>query len=564
MFHSKQKQLFENGISKKKTSAFINAGLKKSAVTTSGNGAKKFEKLDDEFTTDFANIGAYKAPREFKDINNTMSVLWAINPLLAMKLILYIRLITRKVQLFTGQTTQEVQKGQGLKHEGIFRMMWVAINHPNTFWKNIHLFIAAGSWKDIFTMLSYDLQYNGWNNRLLDWNNFGKLILAGLENPNTSELVKKYLPQIKANNNCKTLEAQADNMIAKWICSLLYGSEDKISMTNAIKAKRYKEYRLLKSRGTAHQWQQLISQGKHDLIDFNTVHGRALSLMVSSKYLKNQGLEAKYQEWIGSKPVVKFTGYVYELASKIKYNNTKYQNDTINAQYNQLLHMAGDNNSNFIVVKDTSGSMDAKAYGTNISSYHVAKSLSIYFANLLKGYFHNHYIDFSREAILREVKGSNFVEHWNTENRQQSFNTNFLGVAELFARIKATGVKEHDFPNGLIIISDGEFDATGMHKDQNIKAFRLILKETGFSREYRDNLTFVFWDIRNEFYSKYRNAKFETYNSEKYNVFYFGGYDASVISFLTGKQVNEKPMPKNAKELFLAAMDQELLSKVEI
>ncbi len=556
MFTAKQKQLFEIN---KKTSAssnpFLTQGLKKAAVTTTGNGAKAFSSLDDEFCTDFANLGNYKEPREYKLIANLMAILWAISPILTFKLSLYTRIITRKVQLWNGESTSDVQKGLGLKHEGIFRFMWIAINKPTIFWKNIHLIISVGSWKDIITMLSYDLQYNGWDNRVLNWTAFGDLLLAGLENPNTSELVKKYLPQIKSNNACTTLESQADNMISKWICSLLFG--------NKLDSSTYKKYRKLKSSGTAHQWQQLISQRKHSLVNFDTIHGRALSLLVSSKYLKNQGLESKYTAWIESKPVAKFTGYVYELASKISHTMTPYQRTTIDKQYQGLLELAGKTRGdvNFIVLKDTSTSMDSMAYGTKVSSYHVAKSLSIYFANLLTGYFHNHYIDFSQNAILRAIKGSTFTEHWQTETRQASANTNFLSVARLFAEIKGKGVAEKDFPNGLVVISDGEFDKTGMHNDSNIKAFREILKAAGFSREYRDNLTFVFWDIRNTFYGN-TNRPFQTYNSEKYKVFYFGGYDGSVLSFLTG--VKDKPAPKNQKELFDAAMDQEVLNMIEL
>jgi hypothetical protein len=560
MFNSKKQTLFEIK-PKQKTSAakspFITKGLKAQAVTESGNGAKKFANTDNEFVNDFGNIGAYKQPREYNTIEKTMATLWGISNIYTLQLSLYIRLITRKIRLFNGSQTNDIQKGQGLKHEGIFRMMWLSINHPNSFWKNIEIFVSVGSWKDIITMLSYDLQYNGWNNRHLDWNKFGKLILAGLENPNTSELIKKYLPQIKSNNNCKTLESQADNIIAKWICSLLFGGK-----ADDNNYKNYKQYRLLKSKGTAHQWQQLISQGKHNLIDFDTIHGRALSKLVSSKYLFNQGLSEKYQKWIETKPVAKFTGYVYELAMNIKRENKKYQNDTINSQYNTLLQNAGENNSNFIVVKDTSGSMDNMAHGTKMSSYHIAKSLSIYFGNLLQGPFHNHYIDFSSNAILRVIKGSNFVEHWNTEKREGSTNTNFMSVAKLFVNLKSKGVSEKDFPKGILLISDGEFDSTKMNDDTSIKNFRIILKQGGFSKKFRDELTFVFWDIRNTFYGS-NNRKFETYNSEKYKVFYFSGYDGSVISFLTGSK-NKENAPRNAKELFEEAMNQEILQKVEV
>lgn len=553
MFNGKKNSLIEKkAASASSNNAFIKAGMKNSAVTTTGNGAKAFTTQSNDFATDFAQVGAYKAPRDYKTVSAIMSILWTINPLMTFKLALYIRLITRKVQLWNGETTKEIQKGTGLRHEGIMRLLWIAINKPNIFWNNIHLVLGAGSWKDIITMLSYDLQYHGWEGRVLNWTEFGQLLLAGLENPNTVQLVKKYLPTIKTNAKCTTLESQADNLIAKWICSLLFGNKQD--------GTTYKKYRKLKSSGTAHTWQQLISQGKHKLVDFNTIHGRALSLLVSSKYLKNQGLEDKYKEWIAAKPVTKFTGYVYELASKIGYGITGYQKDTINKQYLTLLENAGKINKNFIVVKDTSTSMDYPAYGTNMSSYHVAKSLSIYFANLIKGYFHNHYIDFSSNAILRQIKQDNFVDAWLGEIRQASANTNFLSVAQLFAQIKNSGVSEKEFPEGLVLVSDGEFDNTGMYQDNSIKAFKDILLAAGFSNEYCKNLTFIFWDIRNSFYHRRQGRPFHTYNSEKSNVFYFGGYDGSVISLLLG----DKPMPKNQTDLFKSAMDQEILNLVEV
>lgn len=552
MFNSKQKQLFEIG-SKQKTSGFISEGMKTSAVTVSGNDAKKYSETEDEFVNQFGTIGSYKKPRSYQEISNDMIALWDISFILTLKFILYIRMITRVTYLWTGKATESIQKGAGLKHEGILRMMWLQINYPKIFWKNIHLFISVGSWKDIIQMLSYDLQYNGWKNRALDWDSFGKLILAGLENPNSNQLLLKYLPQIKANSNCKTLEAQADNMISKWICYLLFKQKENPSS--------YKQYRLLKAKGTAHVWQQLISKRQHSLIDFNTIPGRALSLLVSSKYLKNQGLEKKYEEWLSKKPVAKFTGYVYELASNLRKAHSKYQIDTIDKQYQTLLEKGGNINSNFIVVKDTSGSMDSTAIGTNVSSYHVAKSLSIFFGNLLKGWFHNHYIDFSSKAILRQIKGRTFSEQWNSEIRMQSANTNFLAVAQLFVEI-GQKIREEEFPSGLLIISDYEFDSTGMFQTTNIEAFKQILIRGGFSREYVQNLKFVFWDIRNGFYHNYK-PKFETYTMDK-NVFYFSGFDGSVISFLTGEEQKVQREPKTAKDVFENAMNQEVLNLVEV
>lgn len=558
MFSTKQKTLLEGGttVPKAKDHPFIDAGLKSASKTVSGNGAEKFDKTSNEFVTQFGSVGMYKTARKFEDISKDMIVLWDKNPGLALCFVFYLRIITRIVSLFDGLKTKSVQRGAGLKHEAIMRMVWVHINYPDVFWKNINLFIAVGSWNDIIKMLSYDLQFNGWAKRTLDWDKFGQLLLAGLENKNQVNLVKKYLPQIKPNGKCKTLESQADNLIAKWICSLLFGNKGEQSGWT------YKQYRLLKTSGTAHQWQQLISKGQFLKINFDSVHGRALAQLVSSEFLKRNGLELKYKEWIANKPVAKFTGYVYELAAMINNGLQKYQEDTINAQYRQLLEVAGKTNTNMIVVKDTSGSMDHIAFGTKQSSYNVAKAMSIFLGNMITGWFNNTYIDFSSKATLRKIKGKNFVEHWKTEDRLQSADTNFLAVANLLCTIKNQGVHESDFPNGAIFISDGEFNRVNMYGGTNIEAFKKILATT-FSKDFIKDFKFCFWDIHNTFYGSARKTKFETFNMEN-NVFYFSGFDPSVVTFLTGVEGKSGKLPSTADELFEAAMDQEVLNMIEI
>ena len=98
----------------------------KSIITYSGNGAVKFESTGDPFTDQFGLISQYRQLRPYSDIAEDMRTLWDINPVDTMKLVLYIRLVTRKVELLDGTETKVVQRGQGMKHEGIMRMIWVA------------------------------------------------------------------------------------------------------------------------------------------------------------------------------------------------------------------------------------------------------------------------------------------------------------------------------------------------------------------------------------------------------------------------------------------------------
>lgn len=534
------------------TNAFLSVAKHVAAVTLSGNGALKYSTTGNEFVDQFGKMGSYKVERSYSDIESDMSKLWVINPLLSVCFIFFLRIITRVVQLWAGNKTETVQRGAGLKHESIVRMIWLHVNYPDTFWKNIQLFIAIGSWRDIFEMLRYDLQYNDWKNKTLDWNKFGTLLQAGLENPNTVNLVKKYMPQIKARSKCTTIETQANTVIGKWLSSLLFGE------------KKYSLYRKMKTSGTAHQWQQLISKQLYDRLDFNTVHGRALSLMVSGKFITNHNLTAKYESWLATKPIARFTGYVHELFKKVD-DLKKYQMDTINKQFAGLVETAKKNaktGTSLIVVRDTSGSMSSPATGTKQSAGDIAKALALFFSEMLpSGYFANSWIEFNNDAKMHTWKGSTPIEKWKNDYSNYIGTTNFQSVISLFAFIKHNGVAESEFPTGILCISDGEFNPTDLGTT-NVNRALNKLRDAGFSHEYIANFQIVLWNLRSYAYGNNAGNKFETYGNVS-NVYYFSGYDGSIIAFLTGVE-GQTSVPKNAEELFNAAMDQEVMSYIEI
>lgn len=555
MFTNKKTSLFNTG--NKASSAFAsgnsftNAGLKRSARTLSGNMALKYKTTGNDFVDQFGKMGSYKAQRSFTEISKDTQLLWSQNPYLTMCFIFFLRLITRVVSLFDGVKTSTVQRGSGLRYEGIMRMIWVHINYPDVFWKNIKLFISIGSWKDIFLMLQYDLEYNGWEGRVLDWDKFKTLILAGLENPNTTHLVKKYLPQIKARSKCTTLQSQSDTMIGKWICFAL--------------DIKYVQYRKLKSSGKAHTWQQLISKRLFNMVDFNTIHGKALTLLVSSKFLANHKLENKYQEWIQTQPIAKFTGYVHELMAKVKRDMKPYLKETINKQFAGLIETAKKNaktQTGLIVVRDTSGSMSSTCSGTKMSAGDIAKALALYFSEFLHGYFSNSWIEFNASAKMHQWKGNTPVDKWLNDSSSYIGNTNFQSVIDLFLRLKKEGIPESDFPSGILCISDGEFDAPRMLAKTNVDVAFNKLKDAGFSYDYVSNFKIILWNLQTRFYGDDTGKKFETYGNVN-NVFYFSGYDGSVMAFLTGVE-GQTSEPKNAEELFNAAMNQEIMSMIQI
>lgn len=537
-----------------------NSPVKKVEYTTSGNGALKLTSTGDPFVDQFGLISQYRQLRPYSSISKDMQELWNIDPMYTLKLLFYIRLITRKVKFSNGTETSKVQKGAGLRHEAFMRMLWLAVNHSDVFYKNLPLFITIGSWKDIIQLMSYDLQYHGWDNKVLDFNKMSDFILAGLENPNTCNLVKKFLPTIKAKSKCKTLESQADTIIGKFLTHKLFDSGE---FSPKLHSKNYHLYRKLKSSGTAHEWQQMISRSQFN-IDFSKVHGRALALLVSGNYLKNHNLEKDYENWIKKQPVAKFTGFVYELFKGLNLNSPLYKKYTIDKQFENLIQTAKEGSStesSFIVARDVSGSMSSNVKGLTISSNDVAKSIALYFSYLLKGNFANSYIEFSHKPILKYWEGDSPTDKYLKNINYCFGDTNFLGIADLFIEIyKHTSIEK--FPTGLICISDGEFNDSGDNKT-NFQSFKKRLLKAGFPKDYVDNFKIVLWDIPNAFYSFDEiRPKFESY-ADTPNFFYMGGLDPAGITFLLGGEVN-KSIPKTPRELFETAMNQEIMDYIQM
>jgi len=558
MFENKRKAevVTTKAVTRKEVNAFLNNAKAESTKTRSGNGALKFSSSGDSFTDQFTKAGKYKEPRKFSQIAQDCEMLWGEDPLKCVKFALFMRTIPRVVNLPDGTKTELPQKGTELKHEALMRMLWLHDKSPKTFWNNILLFVSLGSWHDVFTMLQYDLSYNGWDNRKLDWNKFGDLILAGLNNKNTVDLVKKYLPQIKSRSQATTIDAQSNNTIAKWICSLLFGSKEGPST--------YKQYRKLKTSGTAHDWQKLISQRQFDKISFDKIHGRALNLLVRSKFLKNQNLSDKYAKWVGDpKTVVKYTGFVHELFGKLPHSLSslaQYEKDTINKQFATLVEKGKsekkENQANFIVVRDTSGSMGSAATGTTMSCFNIAKALALYFSEFLTGRFADSWIEFNDDAKMHSWKGETPIEKWYNDHSGYIGSTNFQSVVNLFATLKRQGISESEFPTGILCISDQEFNPTQLGKT-NVEAARSTLKSAGFSDEFVQKFQIVLWNLQSGYYGRGTGEKFETTANES-GTYYFSGYSASVITFLTGHEI------LNARQLFEVAMDQEILNRMSL
>lgn len=544
--------------------------------TLSENGSNKYTTTGNPFLDDFAKLSLYKSPRDLDEIFATMDYLWAFDPLSTLRLTVFLRLITRKTVLFSGQKLS-TQRGQGLKHEFLGRLLWLAHKHQDTFEKNLQYFVVAGSWKDIFDLMRYDLMYNGKDHNMLDWNVIINFILEGLKSESQTNLIKKYLPQIQCAKKCKTIQQQANSIIGKRIASKLYG----YTKDEKEKAYNYHQYRKLKSTGTAHDWQQKISQGDYKSINWDTVAGRALTKLINGKFLENHNLENSFINWLNNKDIAKFTGYAYELFKDAGYHGEdvrylypkRYQRELVNKQFNQLIEVAKQDmnlQTGFIVALDVSGSMTSKSPGTERSAYSVGRAMALYFSELLKGKFANTFLAFSNNVVIDTFKGDTPLEkYYKGYRKYDACNTNFYQIALLFGELLKKGYPESEFPTGIICISDGEFDKPVNDWGENandtretvFEAFKQHLIDSGFSRTYVHNFKLVLWDIPSYYYGK-PTVKFESLKDTE-NFFHMSGYDPAGIAFLIGNSII-KAIPKTQEELFETAMYQQLIQLLRL
>ena len=135
----------------------------------------------------------------------------------------------------------------------------------------------------------------------------------------------------------------------------------------------------------------------------------------------------------------------------------------MNVTWNALEDFTGSDNA--LAVVDGSGSM---YFLGEPCAAAVAQSLGIYFAEHNKGAFKNHFITFSTNPRLVEIRGRDIVEK---VRYCMSFNeVSNTDIGKVFELILKTAVKnrlkQKDMPEKIYIISDMEFDYCAANADE--------------------------------------------------------------------------------------------------
>lgn len=527
-------------------------------VARTENGALSYATTNSVCVDQFGKAGSFRG-REMSDVFYDQTRLWNVNKEFAVKFPFYLRMVTRKTKLADGTVTDVPQRGQGARDEAFKRLLWFAQNQPEIFYQNLWLLPVVGSWKDLWVLLTMD--------DTLDQEKVFAVIAEGCQNSSQRDLVKKYLPQIRANKKCKTEWAIKTNNLAKAFCAWAGWTAQ--------------EYRKFKATGTAHEFQKFISTGQYDKLDWNKISGKALLNLSTGKFLTNHNLADEYLAWISTTPTAKFNGYPYELGMKMKslvHNtsvNGKIAKMTMDAQFENLIKTAkegtGGITGNVWCALDTSGSMTSRiSRDSDLSAYDVCVSLGIYFSTLNEGAFHKNVIMFDNTSRVKQLSGT-FSEMFSDIARSSTAlgGTNFQSIVDEIVRIRKTrpNIPLSDYPTTILVVSDMQFNPANSWNDRysteatNYEAMKEKLSLV-FPKEFVNSMKFVWWNVNGS-----RTTDMPATLDDGGNYF-FSGFDGSVVTLLLGgdaqvvDQVTGEKRTPTMEELIEIAMNQEVLSLV--
>ena len=384
-------------------------------LTRTENGAMTLRSTGDECLNLFATIGALRNATE-DEITARFLRAYAENPDLAMKLLFYAR---------------DIRGGLGERR--VFRVIlaWLASNEPASLRRNIAYVAEYGRWDDV---------------------------LALLDTPAKAEAVELLMRQLKLDMQALEKDEPV-SLLGKWLPSVNAHNEDTVRMAKQLaRAFGMTDAQYRKVLSALRRKIRIIENSlreKDYTFDYAQQPSRAM-FKYRKAFLRND--EARYRafmEKVTQGEASLHTGALmtYDIV-QAAYKATEAERAALNATWNALEDYTGDENA--LVVADGSGSM----YCGDPTPASVAQSLAIYFAQRNKGAFHNHFITFSTNPQLVELKGADIVE---TVRYCRTFNevadTNIQRVFELILEAAVRNrVPQKELPTTLYIVSDREFN----------------------------------------------------------------------------------------------------------
>lgn len=423
-------------------------------TTNTTNGALTFDKTGSK-VLDLYSSGAAMRGRSDSDVIKLFLEAFDENPLLALKALFYIR---------------DIRGGQGERKVFKTCLKELAKNYSSHFTKNMSNVVKFGRWDDLF---------------------------VAFDTPAERAMLDYVTQQLSADARAES-GAQL-SLLAKWMPSANTSSTETRRLAYRF-IKHFKvtprKYRttLSKLRAALNVVETKMSSGKWSDINFSTVPSKA-NLVYKKAFSKHEPV--RYTEFIqavksGEVKMNAGTLYPYEIIRDIE-NGGYGDKNVIDAIWNSLPDYLKDNPHNALVLPDVSGSMD-QFYGTSTKPIWVSVALAIYFAQRSKGFFKDHFLEFSSTSKLVKIRSNNIVDLWNEVRRS----TTWCGSTDLQSAFDAilnaavsNKVPANEMPDVIYIISDMQFNSACVHNSRtNFDVIESKYKLAGYKMP-----SICFWQV---------------------------------------------------------------------
>ena len=419
--------------------------------TFTENGAVTYSSTLSDCLDLFATVGALRHGSD-EEIQSRFMRAYTENKDIAMKLLFFAR---------------DIRGGLGERR--VFRIILnrLALKEPQSIRKNLSYIAEYGRFDDLMVLFGTPLEKDMLEYIKTQLYND----LEAMKNGTEVSLLGKWLPSVNASNT-------ETKYLAKKIARFL-GFDDAKYRKTLVKLRAH--IRIIENN----------LRTKDYTFDYEKQPSKAL-FKYRNAFIRND--DERYNAFLdrvktGEARLNTKTLTPYEIITPFfKRNVSDEERAAINASWNSLEDFTSDENA--LAVIDGSGSMyDA----LDPIPATVALSLGIYFAERNRGAFKNHFITFSQNPQLVEIKGEDILDKVRyCHDYNECANTNIQRVFELILNTaKNNNVPNDELPKRLYIISDMEFDyCTDDASVTNFEYAKKLFENSGYTLP-----ELVFWNV---------------------------------------------------------------------
>lgn len=365
-----------------------------------------------------------------------------------------------------------------------------------------------------------------------------------------------------------SVRKQPCSLLAKWMPSINTSSKATRDLAKRfIKDLNFDPKTYRKTLSTLRSYIDVLEKkccaNEWDQIEYSKVSSQA-NLKYKDAFMKHdKDRRTQYLESLqkGETKINAATSFPHDIINKYKEihdwrTKVKSLDITLEEMWKALPNYV-EGNSNILVVRDGSGSMESAVGNTTTTALDVATALSIYFSERCEGQFKDNFITFSSAPQL--VSFEKYTTLKDKIDLAYSYddcsNTDIERTFDLVLKVAVkNNLKQEEIPN-LLIISDMEFDMAHGNYDRtsenDAKLFKKI--EAKFNEAGYKLPKLIFWNVNSR-----TNTIPLTQNEN--GVILVSGFSPAIVKMVLSQETD--PYKALVKELMKERYSKVTLSKV--